>query len=116
MDSDPSRVSAAVLRYLADPTYTVYLSVVNVWEIVIKAMSGKLQLNRDIETIVADSLAKTPLQLLPVTLDHVFRVQGLPSHHKDPFDRILVAQALADGAVLLTADPLVRQYPVAAAW
>ncbi len=102
--------------YLADPACVVYLSVVSVWEMVIKAGTGKLRLAKDVPTLVAEQLTANPLQLLPVSLAHVLAVGGLPSIHRDPFDRMLVAQALAEDAVLLTADPLVWRYPVPTDW
>jgi PIN domain nuclease of toxin-antitoxin system len=116
MDSDPGRVPATVIQYLNDPTCTVYLSVVNIWEIVIKVAIGKLVLRADIDMIVSDQLAQTPLQLLPVEYKHVLPVGSLPAIHKDPFDRLLIAQAIAENAVLLTDDPLIRQYPVQTDW
>ncbi len=111
-----ARLTPAVRGYLADPAGVVYLSVVSVWEMVIKVGTGKLRLTKDVPTIVAEQLAANPIQILPVTLAHVLGVGGLPSIHRDPFDRMLVAQAQAENAVLLTADPLVRRYPVPTDW
>lgn len=116
MDSEPAKVTPAALAYLADPANTVYLSVASIWEIVIKVQTGKLALRADIDTIVADNLSQTPLRLLPIRYDHVLALRGLPPIHKDPFDRMLVAQAVAENALILTDDPLVRQYPVPTDW
>ena len=116
LDSDPGRVPAGVLAYLHDPAYDVYLSVASIWEMVIKSMTGKLQLRAPVEDIVADHLRLTPLRLLPVRADHAYRILGLPAVHRDPFDRMLVAQAQVENAVLLTDDPLIRQYPVRTDW
>jgi PIN domain nuclease of toxin-antitoxin system len=116
LDAEPAKLSPVVARYLGDPAWTCFLSVVNVWEILIKVGTGKLTLREDVRVIVADQLRRNPLQLLPVQYDHVLAVGGLPAAHKDPFDRLLVAQAIAENAVLLTDDPLVRQYPVRTDW
>ena len=116
MDSDPGKVPATVLRYLHDRNWTVWLSVVAVWEILVKLPTGKLSLRADLETVVAGHLSQTPLQLLPVRYDHVLGLRHLPLIHKDPFDRMLVAQAIAERAVLLTDDALIRQNPVRIDW
>ena len=116
LDSDPGRLSAGVLAYLHDPAYDIYLSVASIWEMVIKSMTGKLQLRAPVPDVVADHLRLTPLRLLPVQADHTFELLGLPAVHKDPFDRMLVAQARVENAVLLTDNPLIRQYPVRTDW
>ncbi|MBA4067670.1 MAG: PIN domain nuclease [Isosphaera sp.] len=116
METDPTKVPATVLAYLADPACTVHLSVASVWEMTIKAMTGKLVFKSGVETAVLDALRTTLLQLLPIRAEHVYALTGLPPVHKDPFDRLLVAQAIAENAVLLTSDPLIRQYPVRTDW
>ena len=116
MDADPSKISPTVLGYLNDPLWTVYLSVVSIWEIVIKLSVGKLTLSDDLEKIVNLHLATTPLTLLPVEFEHVLEVRRLPLIHKDPFDRMLVAQANSENATLLTQDFNIRLYPVRTDW
>src|SRR5437870_2947337 len=101
-DSDPSKLSATALTFLRDPANTLLLSVVSVWEILIKLQLGKLTLGLPIRTIVAQQQVNG-VQILPVTLDHVLAVEGLPMPHKDPFDRLLVAQANTEGAKLVSA-------------
>ncbi len=91
MDTDNTRLSPAVLGYFADPTCTLYLSVVSVWEVVIKTDTGRLTMSGDVERIVQDIVANNPLTLLPVTPAHVYALRGLPPIHKDPFDRMLFA-------------------------
>ena len=115
-DAHPHRASPALVRCLTDPAWTVLVSVVNPWEMTIKAQTGKLILRADVPTNIADVLRVNPVRLLPVTLDHVFALGGLPPVHKDPFDRLLAAQAIAENAVLLTDDVIFRQYPVHTDW
>ena len=103
------------LAALRDPANTVWLSVVSVWEIVIKAQLGKLNLRLPLPHIVTHQQANG-LQVLPVTLPHVLAVEGLPPVHKDPFDRLLVAQAVVEGVELVSADPVFAQYPVRSLW
>jgi PIN domain nuclease of toxin-antitoxin system len=112
---DQSRLSATALAFIRDPSNQVLVSVVTPWEMVIKQGTGKLILREPVGRVVTTQLA-AGLVLLPVTLDHILALQGLPAAHKDPFDRLLVAQAIAEGAVLLTDDPVLRQYPVQVVW
>lgn len=114
-DSDPSQLSARGLAALRDPGNEVWLSVASVWEMVIKAQLGKLALRLPLADIVAQQQANG-LQVLPVALAHALAVEGLPTIHKDPFDRLLIVQANVEGAELVSADPVVRQYPVRVLW
>lgn len=114
-DSDPAQLSAPALAALRDPGNEVWLSVASVWEMVIKAQLGKLALRLPLADIVTQQQANG-LQILPITLAHALAVEGLPMIHKDPFDRLLIAQANVEGAELVSADPLVRQYPVRVLW
>jgi PIN domain nuclease of toxin-antitoxin system len=116
MDSDPKRVTLTVLKYLGDPAFAVFLSVVSLLEMEIKVSSRKLTLRKPVREIVAEHLATTPLRLLEINADHAYGLSGLPHAHKDPFDRMLAAQALVEGAVLLTSDPIFKLYPIQTDW
>src|SRR4051794_4636130 len=104
-DSDPSRLSVTALTALVDPTNEIMLSVASAWEIVIKSALGKLELRLPLEEILRQQQLNG-LTLLPISLDHVLAVEHLPSLHKDPFDRVLIAQATVESATLISADPL----------
>jgi PIN domain nuclease of toxin-antitoxin system len=114
-DSDPAQLSARALAALRDPANEVWLSVASVWEMVIKAQLGKLTLRVPLAEVVRQQQANG-LRVLPVTLAHALAVEGLPPIHKDPFDRVLIAQANVEGAELVSADHVVRQYPVSVLW
>lgn len=114
-DSDPSQLSPRALAAFHDPATVVWLSVVSVWEMQIKSQLGKLALRLPLPQIVAQQQANG-LRILTVTLEHVLAVEGLPSVHKDPFDRLLVAQANVEGADLLTVDAIFAKYPVRVLW
>lgn len=86
----------------------VYVSAVSGWEIAIKASLGRLRTTRRVEDVAADS----GLEELPIRLRHAQRVTTLPWHHRDPFDRMLVAQALDEGLTLVTRDAALRAYEV----
>jgi PIN domain nuclease of toxin-antitoxin system len=114
-DSDPGKLSAAALSAVCDPANEVWLSVASVREMVIKAQLGKLALRLPLADIIGQQQANG-VRLLPVTLEHALAVEGLPPIHKDPFDRVLIAQANVEGAELVSADPVVRLYPVRVLW
>jgi len=107
LDDAPS-LSASAREALAHPDNTVYLSAVVVWEIRIKEAIGKLEVPADLEAI----LAEESFVELPVTVPHAHAVAGLPPVHRDPFDRMLVAQARSEGFHVLTRDPVFRRYDV----
>jgi PIN domain nuclease of toxin-antitoxin system len=113
-DSDPGKLSAKALAALLDPANDVWLSVASVWEMVIKVQLGKLALRLPLGDVTQQQA--NGLQVLPVALAHALAVEALPAIHKDPFDRVLVAQANAEGAELVSADPVVRHYPVRVFW
>ncbi|MBU4397702.1 MAG: type II toxin-antitoxin system VapC family toxin, partial [Planctomycetes bacterium] len=90
----------------------LYLSVASVWEMQIKSQLGKLKLNTPLDELVRRQQEVNGVELLPVLLDHVLTLRDLPSHHRDPFDRLLIAQTVVENATLVTHDPLVAKYPV----
>jgi PIN domain nuclease of toxin-antitoxin system len=94
---------------VADRANDVFLSAASIWESALKSLTGKLTLDRALDT----AAAAAGFAELAVTWAHAVRATSLPPLHKDPFDRMLVAQALEEGLVLVTRDPLVRQYQVA---
>jgi PIN domain nuclease of toxin-antitoxin system len=114
-DSYPARLSPAALAALQAPAASLFLSVVSVWELVIKSQLHKLSLRLPLARIVADQQANG-IQVIPVSLEHVLAVEQLPAIHKDPFDRLLAAQSNVEGMQMVTADPVFSQYPVAVLW
>ncbi len=94
----------------------LFLSVASVWEILIKVQVRKLPLPRPVVPYLRGQLAKNSVQILPVLLDHVTQLEHLPMHHRDPFDRLLVAQSVEEGLPILSADPLLEKYPVTLIW
>lgn len=97
-------------------TNTLALSVASVWEMQIKAQLGKLQLAKPLSEIIQHQQEQNQLQLLPVTLPIVLALDDLPMHHRDPFDRLLIAQARMDQFVLVSNDSQFKQYPVSLFW
>lgn len=112
-DSEPEKLPTRLSALFEDPSLTFVLSIASVWEMQIKAQLGKLDLNRPLDEIVVDQQRSNRLQLLPIELRHVLTLQQLPLYHKDPFDRLIIAQALAEQLTLLSVDAIFTQYPVA---
>jgi PIN domain nuclease of toxin-antitoxin system len=94
----------------------LFLSVVSVWEILIKVQSGKLPLPEPAGPYLVKKLAQNRIEVLPITLDHVLRTESLPLHHRDPFDRLLIAQSIEEEWPIVTADPIFARYPVDVIW
>lgn len=110
--NEPGRLNADATALLADRGNTVYLSAASVWEIVVKHGLGKLTLPAAPEKFIPQAMAEDGLAGLAIEHAHVLRVGHLPLHHRDPFDRVLIAQAQVEALPLLTADPLFDPYDV----
>lgn len=97
---EPEKLSALALSALEDGANDLILSVASTWEIQIKIQLGKLQLNQSLKELIESQQEANNLQILPVALSHVLALETLPFHHKDPFDRLLIAQSNARRAAL----------------
>ncbi len=116
LDSEPGNLSPTAAALLGDPDNLLLLSVASLWEMQIKQQLGKLTLRMPLPNTVAQQVATNSLVILPIMPAHVYGVGTLPTIHNDPFDRLLVAQALAEDAVLVTGDAALGQYPVRVLW
>jgi PIN domain nuclease of toxin-antitoxin system len=108
---DPSlkrRARAAI----ADVDNECFLSHASIWEMAIKASLGKLKLPSTIERFVIEQCETNSFHLLPITLAHIASVEALPLHHRDPFDRLLVAQARHEAMALVSRDASLKAYGV----
>jgi PIN domain nuclease of toxin-antitoxin system len=114
-DDDRSKLSAQALTVLLDASNTVLLSVASAWELVIKMNLGKMALSAPLVDVLAQQQANG-FQILPVALDHVLAVEALPALHKDPFDRLLIAQAIVEDIPIIGVDPTFDAYPVRRIW
>lgn len=115
-DSEPHKLSAFALAHLQSPTNLILLSVASIWEMQIKHQLGKLPLRLPLADIINGQQQSNGIVLLPVLAEHVLALDQLPSHHKDPFDRLLLAQANSEMATLVSKDPLIAAYPVNLLW
>ena len=105
----PEKLSSTALSALEDEANDLILSVVSVWEIQIKSQLGKLKLSQPLKELIESQQETNDLKLLPVELSHVLALDALPYHHKDPFDRLLIAQSIFEDVTLVTAD---KSFPV----
>jgi PIN domain nuclease of toxin-antitoxin system len=110
--ADDERLGSDADRQLSDETNRVLLSAAVVWEVAIKRSLGKLKAPSELATTLVGAGA----QPLPITLEHAAAVEALPWHHRDPFDRMLIAQALHEGATLVSQDETLDQYGVPRVW
>ena len=113
---EPHKLSEAARAALADSTSRVAMSAVNAWEIAIKVSLGKMPMPPDGPERLRAVADSTQFTVLPVTVEHAFAVRELRWHHKDPFDRLLVAQARIEGMTLVSDDGLLSRYGVDVLW
>jgi PIN domain nuclease of toxin-antitoxin system len=111
--TEPERLRAEARDALEDGTHEVFVSSVTAWEIAIKQSLGKLELAQPAEIWLPEVLRRTGLEAAPIELAAALRVRALPWHHRDPFDRLLIAQALEGGHTIVTGDVVFEQYGVA---
>ena len=107
--SDPGRLSVQARSAIASEENEVFVSVVSPWEIAIKKSRNRIETPDDLDR----GLESSRFKLLPVLLRHTRAIESMPHHHRDPFDRMLVAQAIVDGMILVTADRKLTRYAAA---
>ncbi|MPY91504.1 MAG: PIN domain-containing protein [Acidimicrobiia bacterium] len=113
--ADDDRLSMTAREAIATEQ-TVEVSAASLWELAIKAALGKIRLASPAGTWFARHAAANRFDVLGLELGHLAAVEHVPKHHRDPFDRVLVAQARAEGLTLVTADPWVAKYDVGHLW
>jgi PIN domain nuclease of toxin-antitoxin system len=106
--ADHSALSSKASTLISDENNIIFVSVASIWEMIIKKALGKLKAPDDVEKVIKENNFKE----LPITLQHVIALDHLPNYHKDPFDRILVAQAKCEALTLITADEKLTFYEV----
>ena len=111
-DSEPDKISRSTLDLLENEENSLILSVVSIWEIQIKNQLGKLQINSALADLIQNQIQTNEVEIFPLTLLYVLNLSSLPMHRKDPFDRILIAQANTENAALVSNDSIFKRYPV----
>ena len=110
------QLSERVKLILSDRNNQIFFSAASGWEIAIKTQLGKLEIPNEPEAFIANQLELNSFQILPIELKHTLHIYYLPIHHKDPFDRILIAQSQVEKLPLLTLDPQIMRYEVDVIW
>lgn len=113
--SGDERLSQPAKRVFVGPS-DLWLSVASIWEILLKVQIGKMPLPLPAGPYIVKKLVENRIETLPVSRDHVLRVETLPLHHSDPFDRMLIAQSLVEKLPLATSDRIFARYPVEVIW
>lgn len=113
---DDPRLSREARSLIEGADNRKLVSVASCWEIAIKVGLGKLDLGESSRSFLPREIARNNFELLPVSLDHATMVEGLAGHHRDPFDRLLIAQAIVDRLSLVSADAVFDQYGVHRLW
>jgi PIN domain nuclease of toxin-antitoxin system len=112
---DPA-LSRTARALLDDPGNDLLLSIASPWEVAVKVGTGKLTVGRPVNDFFALYLPKTRTALLPVSLDHVGAVATLPRHHGDPFDRLIISQAMVENIAIVSVDAEFDAYPIVRRW
>jgi PIN domain nuclease of toxin-antitoxin system len=113
--SDDPRLSRRAQQTFTGPN-DLWVSVASIWEILIKVKAGKLPVPLPAGPYLVKKLGENRIEVLPIKLDHVLRIESLVVHHRDPFDRILIAQSLEEKLPIVTSDPWFDRYPVRVIW
>ncbi|NJD19264.1 MAG: type II toxin-antitoxin system VapC family toxin [Gemmatimonadetes bacterium] len=110
------RLSKRAREALTDPANGVFLSAASTWEIALKHTLGKLPLPEEPETLIPRLRAGHRIEELALSEAATLQLPKLPALHRDPFDRVLVCQAIAHGMTVVTSDPILRRYPIRTLW
>ena len=116
MDQAPHRLSDASKALIEDTRNRLFVSIASLWELQIKSMIGKLTLPLRVDRMMLRQQRENDVDLLPIEAAHVVEHAALPFHHRDPFDRMLIAQARVEGLTLLSRDAVMQNYDVAVQW
>jgi PIN domain nuclease of toxin-antitoxin system len=114
--SASSKLSARAAAAFADPANAVALSPISIWELLVKHQIGKFPTDRPIIELIAQAKNQRLIRPLPLVDSAVMRLLTLPDHHRDPFDRLLICQALDENMTLITPDEQIKAYPVPTLW
>lgn len=112
LNAGSDRLSPTTRNICEDPENLLYISIASLWEIQIKRLLGKLQFDMPWQEMLQDLREETGIKILPVELGHVLTLEKLPAVHRDPFDRMLIAQAIYENCSIVTVDAVFSNYPV----
>jgi PIN domain nuclease of toxin-antitoxin system len=116
LTTDAPELSETAKGVFQDTDNLIYLSSVSIWEMLVKYQLGKLPLPSEPDIFIKQQCEQHFIEYLSLNVEAVFNLSRLTNHHRDPFDKMLVCQAIAYDLTILTSDKLISQYPVATAW
>jgi PIN domain nuclease of toxin-antitoxin system len=116
LNEESSQLSNKVKELYRSREHEIYLSIASAWEMQIKAQLGKLDLAMPIEALVNKNSQENDIYLLPIDLSHIAQLEKLPQHHKDPFDRMIIAQAMVEDFTIVSIDGVFDDYAVPVIW
>jgi len=111
-----AQLSAAARQFIEDATNPKFVSPATYWEIAIKISIGKYALNEPYETFIDRAIRQNGFFILPIEPRHTALLINMPFHHRDPFDRLIIAQAIVEGLAIVSADPVFDDYSVQRLW
>ena len=114
--TDNDRLSDKSKQAFINSDNELFFSIASYWEICIKISIGKLKLSKNWDKIIKDELMVNSVKLLPISTEHCFQITQLPFHHRDPFDRIIISQAIIEQMHIMTIDSYFSQYEVNIVW
>jgi PIN domain nuclease of toxin-antitoxin system len=114
--TDDSKLSNPVTELINDENNQIFLSIASIWEMGIKQSLGKLRFNLPLEMFITQQLNNNDFNVLDIKISHISVISQLPLHHRDPFDRMLIAQAIAENLPILSADTIFDAYPIQRLW
>ena len=116
LNTQPSRLSSNVMGLLTSGLHDFYLSIASPWEMQIKSQLGKLSLDVSLSELIDTSVNRNNISLLNIEFKHIDYLANLPLHHNDPFDRIMIAQALLENMAIISVDSAFSKYQVPIVW
>lgn len=116
LSADSSKLSDRVKTIILEEQNSLFLSLASIWELQIKSQLGKLSLTRPLPDLLKQQCETNDINLLPIALEHIFTLNDLPHHHRDPFDRLLLAQSKFEKMPILSIDSIFDAYEVERIW
>ncbi len=116
MSQNSPKLSTQAITIFEDPNNILYCSLVSVWEMQIKVQLGKLKLEMNLSDLINDQITTNNIRILPIKLSHICTLDALEHYHKDPFERLLIAQAITENLTILSVDSVFDNYPVTRLW
>lgn len=114
--SDDKKLSRKVKKLFLNKSNEIYLSAASIWEMAIKISLGRLTLDEPLESFIETHAVGNNIKILDIRSKHLYKIENLPFHHRDPFDRIIIAQCMIENYSIAGSDKAFDSYPVSRVW